>query len=81
MKARFETSKHDLVFVGEQTTLTLHKDWYPEFFIGQVIVVNGVMELVTKVAVSGSNIVASTAEHTVTYVPSTGVATLAAISG
>lgn len=81
MKARFETSKHDLVFSGETTTQTLHKDWYPEFFIGQVIVVDGVMELVTKVAVSGSNIVASTSEHTVTYVPSTGVATLAAISG
>lgn len=81
MKARFETSKHDLVFSSGTTTLTLHKDWYPEFFIGQVIVVNGVMELVTKVAVSSGNIVASTAEHTVTYVPSTGVATLAAISG
>lgn len=81
MKARFETSKHDLVFAGNQTTLTLLKNWYEEFFIGQVVVVDGVMELVTKVESGTDQIVASTAEHTVTYVPSTGVATLAEITG
>lgn len=81
MKARFETSKHDLVFAGETTVIDLLKNWYAEFFIGQVVVVDGVMELVTKVETGTDQIIASTSGHTVTYVPSTGKATLAEITG
>lgn len=81
MKARFETSKHDLIFAGNATTLTIAKEWaFPEFFLGQVLEVRGVFEIITEVEVGTDSIVGYAAEHKVTCVPSTGVVTLAAIA-
>lgn len=77
MKARFETSKHDLVFAGQQATLTVLKEWaYPEFFLGQVLEVDGAFEVITKVTVDDDSIVGFAVDHKVTCVPSTGVVTL-----
>ena len=81
MKARFETSKHDLIFKGNVTTLTIAKEWaFPEFFLGQVLEVSGAFEVVTKVTVGNDSIVGFAVDHKVTCVPSTGVVTLSSIS-
>lgn len=79
MKARFETSKHDLIFADNVTTLTIAKEWaFPEFFLGQVLEVSGVFEVITKVEVGTDSIVGYAVDLKVTCVPSTGVVTLAA---
>lgn len=77
MKARFETSKHNLIFTDINNEIDLLPNWYPEFFMGQVAVINGVMELITRVAVGENDQIAMyCGEHTIIYTPATGKATL-----